>query len=274
VARIKVSPDLDVAVRFDGAGIRLPRRQRRAGARRRQRLRRIAGEVARDEVWFLRDASFSVERGQALALVGHQGSGHDQVLRLAAGTLMPDEGAVERGLMFVPIIGLGAALHRSYTVRQNIYLIGGLLGMLPDQVGEKLPEIVEMAGVAKILDKFLGDTNRVVRGRLVWSIAMATGAAGFAINGALIVGQPAFQKQCWTIVEELKAEGVTFLVTSDRASHLSRFCDRALLLDSGTITLDGTVEEALEGLKLIKPPKDQVHFVVEDDDDFDDDEMV
>lgn len=274
MARIRITPDLDAAVEFRGAGVRLPRRQRRGGARKSQRIRRFAGEVSRDEVWFLREASFRVAPGESLAVVGHQGSGRDQVLRLAAGTLVPDEGEVKRSLPLVPIIGVGGALDRKYTVRQNIYLVGGLLGMLPDEVGERLPQIVERAGVQKILDRYLADASRVVRGRLVWSIAMATQARGFAVSQALIVGQPAFQRECWDVVEEMKAEGVTFLVTSEKPSHLLRFCDRAILLDGGRIIADTTVPDAIERLKSIKAPKHQVHFVIDDDDDSDDEELL
>lgn len=274
MARIRITPDLDAAVEFRAAGVRLPRRQRRGGARRKQRIRRFAGEVSRDEVWFLREATFRVTPGEALAVVGYQGSGREQVLRLAAGTLEPDEGTVARSMTLVPIIGIGGALERRYTVRQNIYLVGGLLGMLPETITERLPDIVERAGVQKILDKYLADASRVVRGRLVWSIAMATQARGFAVSQALIVGQPPFQRECWDIVEAMKADGVTFLVTSEKPSQLLRFCDRAILLDGGRILADTTVPDAIERLKLIKPPKDQVHFVIDDDDDDDDEDLV
>jgi ABC-type polysaccharide/polyol phosphate transport system ATPase subunit len=274
VARIKITPGLGSAVEFDGAGVRLPRRQRRRGGQRRHKIRRIAGEVARDEVWFLRDASFSVAPGESLAIVGHQGSGRDQLLRLTTGTLMPDEGTVRRSMPAIPVMNLGGAFSRSYTVRQNIYLLGGLLGMQPDDISTRLPAIVERANVHKILDKFLGDTSRAVRGRLAWSIAMATEGRAFAVSNALIVGQPPFQRECWEIVEAMKASGVTFLVVSDKPSELRRFCDRALLLDAGSIVMEGSVDDALEGLRHIKPPKDQVHFVMDESDDDDDEDLV
>lgn len=274
MARIRIDESLPEAVAFSGAGVRLPLRKRRGGGGRRHKVRRFAGEQTREERWMLRDATFTVPRGQALAVVGHPGSGRDQLLRLAAGTLMPDEGTVVRGQSIVPMIGMGGALERNYTVRQNIYLIGGLIGLLPDQVAERLPGIVETAGVAKILDKYLAEASRAVRGKLLWSIAMSAKAPAYAVSGALIVGQPQFRRHCWQVVEEYKDEGATFLVTSDKPSHLLRFCDRAVLLDDGRIVADTSVEEALELLRQIPPPKDQVHFVLDDDDDDDDDEVV
>jgi ABC-type polysaccharide/polyol phosphate transport system ATPase subunit len=274
VARVRLTPDLGSVVEFEAAGVRLPRRQRRRGAQRRNKIRRIAGEVARDEVWFLREATFAVTPGESLAVVGHQGSGRDQLLRLAVGTLVPDEGTVRRSMNIVPVMNLGGAFSRRYTVRQNIYLVGGLLGMQPDDIATRLPGIVERANVAKILDKFLGDTSRAVRGRLAWSIAMATQARAFAISQALIVGQPPFQRECWDIVEAMRADGVTFLVVSDKPSELRRFCDRALLLDAGEIVAQTSVADALELLKGIKPPKDQVHFVMDESDDDDDEDFI
>ena len=88
MARLRLTPDLGAMVRFDDAGVRLPKRQRRGGGGRRQRLRRFAGEVRREEVWEIRHASFEVAEGESLAVVGHVGSGREELLRLAAGTLL------------------------------------------------------------------------------------------------------------------------------------------------------------------------------------------
>ena len=75
MARLSLSPKLDAIVAFEDAGVRLPRRRRRKGDGRRQRLRRIAGEVKRDEVWRLRHATFAVAEGESVAIVGGKGSG-------------------------------------------------------------------------------------------------------------------------------------------------------------------------------------------------------
>ena len=112
MARLSLSPKLDAIVAFDDAGVRLPRRRRRKGDGRRQRLRRIAGEVKRDEVWRLRHATFAVAEGESVAIVGGKGSGREALLRLAAGTLIPDEGSVRRRVPVIPMIELARALNR------------------------------------------------------------------------------------------------------------------------------------------------------------------
>lgn len=249
MARQALDPTLEAALVFEAAGVRMPRRRRRRGDGRRQRLRRIAGEVRRDEVWRLRDATFSVAPGESVAIVGGKGSGREALLRLAAGTLIPDEGTVRRRSSVVPMIDVARSFVRSYTVRQNIYLVGGLLGMTPDDIGRELAGIVSFTGVESILDRYLGAAPPLVRQRLAWAITMSTGASAFAIEQTLIVGDREYRQQCWTKVDRLREEGVTFLIASDSAKQFRRFCERAVLLENGRVTALTSVPDAIARLR-------------------------
>jgi ABC-2 type transport system ATP-binding protein len=274
VARVHLTPDLDSVVAFEHAGVRLPVRQRRKGGGRRQRLRRMAGEVTREEVWSLQDVSFELAEGEAVAIVGHRESGREPLLRLAAGTLIPDEGAIRRRVPVVPVVSVGRALGRNYTVRQNIYLVGGLLGMTPAMVAERLPKIVKDAGLEGMVDKYLADTPGRVRGPLAWTIAMAAEGRAYAISEALVVGDPLYQEFCWKVIEAKREDGVAFLVASERPEHLLRFCSRALLLDDDRVIDDTTVEDALEQLRHLKRHEHDVGLAQEELTDEDDDELL
>ena len=249
MARASISPDLDAVVRFTDAGIRIPRRRRRKGGGRRQRIRRFAGEVKRDEVWRIRHLTVDVAPGESVALVGARGAGQQAILRLAAGSLIPDEGTVQRGTTIVPMIEMARAFSRVLSVRQNIYYLGGLFGMSSDEITEKLPEIVSFAGVQPILDRYLYKSQFYVRQRVAWSVAMATEARAFAVDQLLVVADREFREMCWTKVDELRAAGVTFLVNSDSPRQYRRFCDRAWYLADGALVADTTVDDALERLR-------------------------
>ena len=249
MARHLLSPDLPSILEFEDAGVRMPRRRRRKGDGRRQRLRRIAGEVKRDEVWRVRHATFSVNEGESVAIVGGRGSGREALLRLAAGTLIPDEGSVLRRVPVIPMIDVARSFVRGYTVRQNIYVVGGMLGMTPDEVGERLGGIIDFAGVEGILDKYLGAAPALIRQRLAWSIAMSTDARAYAIEQMLVVGDRDFRQQCWTRVDSKREDGVTFLLASDSPKQFRRFCDRAILLDNGTVVAQTTVPDAIARLR-------------------------
>jgi ABC-type polysaccharide/polyol phosphate transport system ATPase subunit len=249
MARLSLDPRLDVIVDFDDVGVRMPRRRRRKGDGRRQRLRRMAGEVKRDEVWRVRHASFRLAEAESVAVVGGKGSGREALLRLAAGTLLPDEGVVRRRESVVPMIEVARSLNRRYTVRQNIYIVGAYLGMTPDEVGEKLSWIVSFAGVEPLLDKYLGTAPPSIRQRLAWSIAMATDARAYAIEQVLIVGELDFRQQCWTHVDKKREDGVSFLLASDSPKQFRRFCDRAILLSEGHVAAETTVPDAIARLR-------------------------
>jgi ABC-2 type transport system ATP-binding protein len=274
VARTHLTPDLESIIAFQDAGLYLSLRQRRKGRGRRQRLRRIAGETTRDQVWQVRHASFAAAEGEAVAIVGYPESGRDFLLRLAAGTLVPDEGTVRRRVPVVPMVGVARAFNRNYTVRQNVHLVGGLLGMTQEDVIPKVPEIIAFAGLQKQTDKYLGSVPAAVRLQLAWALSMATEARAFAISQVLVVGDPVMRESCWREVERRKADGVTFLVTSNRPSDLLRFCDRAVLVDQSTVVAETTVEDAIARLKTFKRPKAVRRLVDDESSDDDDDEFL
>jgi ABC-2 type transport system ATP-binding protein len=239
-------------ITFDDVGIKMPRKRRRKGGGRRQRFRRLAGEMQRDEIWRVRHFTADVEPGQSIAIVGMRGAGQQALLRLAAGTLRPDEGAVTRTTTVIPMIEVARAMSRSLSLRQNIYLIAGMYGMSNDEVQEKLSGIVEFAGVGSVLDRYLQNVPFVVRQRLAWSTAMAMNARAYAIDQILVVGEREFRQECWTRVDRMREDGVTFLINSDSAKQYSRFCDRAWYLVEGTLSADTDVADALAQLRAAR----------------------
>ncbi len=252
MARIPVEPNLDAVVELAHVSMRMPRRRRRKGSGRKQRLRRFAGEVRREEIEVLSDVSFRVNPGESVAIFGSNGPGRQALLRLIAGTLRADSGEIRRREPIVPMIEVARSFERSYSMRQNIYLVGGLLGMTPDQVEEHLPIIVENAGVASSLDRYLGAAPALVRQKLAWSIAMSVNASAYAIDRTIVVGDKPFREQCWSHVQGLRESGATFIVATDAPKQLRRFCQRALVFADTQLVADSTIDEALEVLREVR----------------------
>ena len=245
MARIPMDPRLDAVVEFSHVFMRMPRRRRRRGSGRRQRLRRIAGEARREEVDVLLDVSFRVEPGDAVAVMGSNGPGRQTLLRLVSGTLRPDAGEIRRREAIVPMIEVARSFERTYSIRQNIYLVGGLLGMTPTQVEEHLPHIVETSEITISLDRYLGAAPALVRQKLAWSIAMSVDARAYAIDRTIVVGDAAYREQCWAHVEALREKGASFIVATDAPRLLRRFCSRGLVIGDGRIVIDSPMDEAV-----------------------------
>lgn len=252
MARVAIDREFDAVVEFSNVSIRMPRHRRRRGSGRRQKLRRIAGEVRRDEIEALTDVSFRIEPGESVAVVGPKGPGRQALLRLAAGTLRPDEGTIRRSRPIVPMIEVARAFARMYTIRQNIYIVGGLLGMTPQEIERQLPQIAERAGVSNMLGRYLNAAPPTVRQKLAWTIAMSVNADAYAIDQTLVVGERAFRQEAWTHVDQLREQGATFIISSDSPKQFRRFCDRALYVADGRLVADTTVPEALAAMRAAR----------------------
>ena len=232
-------------VEVSNVSLSMPRTKRRQGSGRKHRLLRIAGETSRSMVPILDNVSFTINPGDSVAIVSGKPLLRTSLTRLVAGTLNPDSGSVVRSERVVAMIGIARAMGASFTLRQNAYLVGGLMGMTQEELTEKIPGIIKFADLGNHLDRYLRVAPSNARQRLAWSLAMAIDARVYAIDGTLVVGELEFRKKCWTAIDALREEGATFLISSHGGKHYRRFCDRGLYFDQGALIADTTVSKAL-----------------------------
>ncbi len=232
-------------VEVSNVSLSMPRTKRRQGSGRKHRLLRIAGETSRSMVPILDNVSFTINPGDSVAIVSGKPLLRTSLTRLVAGTLNPDSGSVVRSERVVAMIGIARAMGASFTLRQNAYLVGGLMGMTQEELTEKIPGIIKFADLGNYLDRYLRVAPSNARQRLAWSLAMAIDARVYAIDGTLVVGELEFRKKCWTAIDALREEGATFLISSHGGKHYRRFCDRGLYFDQGALIADTTVSQAL-----------------------------
>ena len=193
----------------------------------------------------LDNVSFTINPGDSVAIVSGKPLLRTSLTRLVAGTLNPDSGSVVRSERVVAMIGIARAMGASFTLRQNAYLVGGLMGMTQEELTEKIPGLIKFADLGNYLDRYLRVAPSNARQRLAWSLAMAIDARVYAIDGTLVVGELEFRKKCWTAIDALREEGATFLISSHGGKHYRRFCDRGLYFDQGALIADTTVSKAL-----------------------------
>lgn len=247
--RFALEPDLDSAVTLHEVSLSVPQTKRRQGGGRKQRLRRLAGEVRKEELPVLIEVNARVDRGESVLVLGGRPVHRRALIRLIGGTMIPDAGTVRRGLPFLPMVDIGRALGRSFTVRQNIYLLGGVFGMTPDEVVTKVDAIAERSGLTARLDKHLSGAPAQVRQKLAWSIAMATDARAFAIDEVIVVGDPIFKDKCWEHVTALQASGTTFVVATDAPRALNNIFHRVLFIDPACRVHSMGVEEGIAAMR-------------------------
>src|SRR6201997_1408298 len=114
---------------------RILRRQRRPSVR---------------EVHAIRGISFVANRGDAVGIIGRNGSGKSTLLRAIAGLLPPERGAVYT-TGEASLLGVNAALLDDLTGERNVVLGCLAMGMTPQEVKARYPQIVDFSGVGNFI---------------------------------------------------------------------------------------------------------------------------
>lgn len=227
-----------LGVRFKrNRGSRLSFKDLFSGKRRRNR----AGEF-----WALREVSFSVRPGEAIGVVGRNGQGKSTLLKLVAGVLLPDEGAVHVHGGVAPLIELTGGFAGDLTVRDNIHLTAGMHGLSRRDIAERFDSIVAFAEADDVLDTPFKHLSSGMKVRVAFAVVSQLDEPVLLVDEVLAVGDKAFRNKCYRRIDELLAEGKTLFLVSHNERDLRRFCSRGLYLDKGRLQFDGPIDEALD----------------------------
>lgn len=207
------------------------------------------------------DVSFEVEQGESIGLMGLNGSGKSTLLKLINGVMRPDAGRIRTRGRIAGLIATGAGFHPQLTGRENLFLNGAVLGMSEAETKSKFDQIVEFADIGKFLDMPVSHYSSGMYARLGFAIAIHVDADVFLADEVLAVGDRPFKKKCLDRMQEIRKEGTTIFYVSHATASVQAMCDRVLVLESGHLNFDGSVE-------------DGIHYLQYDDDIESDDEEL
>ena len=108
-------------------------------------IKSFKGKMQYDEFWALKDVSFDIMPGDAVGLIGLNGSGKSTMLKVIARVLKPTKGSVTVRGSVAPLIELGAGFDFDLTGKENIFLNGALLGRSRKEMNAVLEDIIEFS---------------------------------------------------------------------------------------------------------------------------------
>ncbi len=244
-------PSSDVAIRFENVSKRYVRHSRTI----RDALSLIAcrlglgrgstDHAADAEFWAIRDATFQVDRGETVGIIGENGAGKSTILKLIAGITAPTSGSIRVNGRMATLIELGAGFNQDLTGRENIYLNGAVLGLSRREIDGSFDRIVAFSGLAEFLDVPVKYYSSGMYARLGFSIASHVQADIILTDEILAVGDAAFQRQCLKKFQEIRASA-TILFVSHNLSAVRKVCSRVLWLKGGRVQLNGTPEPVID----------------------------
>ncbi|MCP4466328.1 MAG: ABC transporter ATP-binding protein [Halieaceae bacterium] len=185
------------------------------------------------------DVSFTVNKGEVVGIVGRNGCGKSTLLQLITGILKPTNGLVTLHGRVSAILELGAGFNPDATGRENIFINGAILGLSADAIEDRIASIIDFADIGAFLDRPVKLYSSGMYVRLAFAIAISIEPDILIIDEALSVGDAAFQRKCFTRIENLKKSGTTILFVSHSETTVVELCDRAILLNEGEKICEG-----------------------------------
>lgn len=202
--------------------------------------------VPAEEVWVLKNVNFTIEAGQAIGIVGQNGAGKSTLLKMITGTLQPTEGSIKVNGRIAAILELGMGFNPELTGRQNAYHAAGLMGYSADQIRKAMPDIYEFAEIGHYFDEAVRTYSSGMQMRVAFAVATAFRPEILIVDEALSVGDTYFQHKSFNRIKEFQEQGTTLLIVSHDRASIQVLCDRAILLEKGTVIKDGAPEEVMD----------------------------
>lgn len=204
-----------------------------------------AAQKQNNTIWALKDIDLEIKHGEVLGIIGRNGAGKSTLLKILARITKPTTGRVELNGRVGSLLEVGTGFHPELTGRENIYLSGAILGMHRKEIAQKFDEIVAFSEIEKFLDTQVKHYSSGMYMRLAFAVAAHLEPEILLVDEVLAVGDAEFQKKCLGKMGDVAHEGRTVLFVSHNMGAVSSICKKGVLLESGHISLSGTINEVI-----------------------------
>ena len=185
----------------------------------------------------LKDVSFNINKGEAVGLIGKNGSGKSTMLKLLSRIMYPDKGRIIVRGRTASLIELGAGFHPDMSGRENIYINASIFGLTRKEIDKKLQTIIDFSELWDFIDNPVRTYSSGMYMRLAFAVAINVEADVLLIDEILAVGDAHFQEKCFQKLKEIKAAGTTIVIVSHALGQIEEFCDKSIWIKDGLIEM-------------------------------------
>ena len=214
---------------------------------------RVGGRVSKGEGSFqfvqaLDEISFSLKQGDRLGLVGHNGAGKTTLIRVLAGIYEPTRGSLRVVGRNVPMFDIGLGMDEEASGYENIRTRGLILGLSPEEIEERVPEIAEFAELGDYLELPIRTYSSGMLLRLVFSIAASIHGDIILMDEWIAVVDAQFRKKTHDRLQQITQRSGIVVLASHDFGLLRETCNLGLYLDGGRVRAFGALDDVLKEL--------------------------
>ena len=208
------------------------------------------GRIGRDSrnrlyVRAIEDVSLAFEHGDRVGLVGRNGAGKTTLLRVLAGAYEPTRGHVQRRGRTASLLNVSLGIDPEATGYENMMTRGLFLGLMPEQVRERMDEIAAFTELGDYLAMPVHTYSSGMRLRLAFAVCTCFEPEILLMDEWLSVSDRAFIEKAKRRLEEFVDRAGILVLASQNAALLERICAVGVVLDAGKVEARGPIDEVL-----------------------------
>ena len=209
-----------------------------------------------------------VAPGECFGLLGPNGAGKTTTLRLCLGLTHPDAGEIEllgepvpararQARQRVGVVPQFDNLDPDFTVAENLQVYGRYFGLPKESIGEKLPGLLDFAGLAGREAARINTLSGGMKRRLTLARALINDPQLVFMDEPTTGLDPQARHLIWERLRRLTHEGKTLVLTTHFMEEAERLCQRLAIMDRGRVIAIGTPRSLIA--EHIEPQVVEVH---------------
>jgi ABC-type polysaccharide/polyol phosphate transport system ATPase subunit len=199
----------------------------------------------------LNGVSMRLEDGDRLGLIGHNGSGKSTLLKVIAGIYQPITGRITIQGRITPLLDMMPGLDPEDTGYENIVTAGLLLGMTREELDNKISEIEEFSELGEYLALPVRTYSAGMILRLGFSLVTALEPGILLMDEGFSTGDTRFTERAVDRMNDFIGRSRIIVLASHSHDLIQSMCNKAALMQEGTIVAFGSVDHVLEHYQRI-----------------------
>lgn len=200
----------------------------------------------------LKNINLEVKAGERLALIGHNGAGKSTLLKTIAGLYPISSGTRTVQGDIRALFELNLGFEYEATGRENILYRGLLLGQTPKQMRALTKDIIEFTDIGEFIDYPIKTYSAGMLVRLAFAISTTIPGDVLLLDEVIGAGDADFMAKSRQRINKLISNAELMVLASHDFGAIKQLCNRAIVIDHGTIQYNGDVDGAISHYKKIQ----------------------
>lgn len=216
-------------------------------------------KVYEGKVTAVEDITFQVSQGEVFGLLGPNGAGKTTTMRVLITVLRPSGGSarvlgmdvVEQATKVRQLIGYvpqERAIDRFLTGREHLQLLASLYHLPKARAAARIDAVLKLVGLEPKADEVARNYSGGMKRKLDIACGLIPDPRVLFMDEPTLGLDVQSRLKVWEHIRELKARGITILLTTNYLDEADQLCDRIAIIDAGRVKAIGAPNELKSGL--------------------------